>query len=112
MSAQRFAILLSMPVILFMLAVMSYPMVYSLWLSFQEVSLLGGFNMDYVGFRNYIDVLQSSEFWWATWVTVHLTVESVVLSVGIGLGVPAAPKLHVFSRSEHAFSSGSVFFQR
>ena len=87
MSAQRFAILLSMPVILFMLAVMSYPMVYSLWLSFQEVSLLGGFNMDYVGFRNYIDVLQSSEFWWATWVTVHLTVESVVLSVGIGLGM-------------------------
>ena len=76
-----------MPVILFMLAVMSYPMVYSLWLSFQEVSLLGGFNMDYVGFRNYIDVLQSSEFWWATWVTVHLTVESVVLSVGIGLGM-------------------------
>ena len=87
MSAQRFAILLSMPVILFMLAVMSYPMVYSLWLSFQEVSLLGGFNMDYVGFRNYVDVLQSSEFWWATWVTVHLTVESVVLSVGIGLGM-------------------------
>ena len=76
-----------MPVILFMLAVMSYPMVYSLWLSFQEVSLLGGFNMDYVGFRNYVDVLQSSEFWWATWVTVHLTVESVVLSVGIGLGM-------------------------
>ena len=87
MSAQRFAILLSMPVILFMLAVMSYPMVYSLWLSFQEVALLGGFNMDYVGFRNYVDVLQSSEFWWATWVTVHLTVESVVLSVGIGLGM-------------------------
>jgi hypothetical protein len=31
--------------------------------------------------------------------------------VGMG-GVAAEPKLHVFSRGEHAYSSGSVFFPR
>lgn len=87
MSAQRFALWLSVPVIVFMVAVMSYPMAYALWLSFQEVSFLGGMHADFVGLANYLEVVKSHEFWWSTWVTIHFTVMSVVLAVGIGLGL-------------------------
>ena len=87
MSPQRFAMLLSLPVILFMLALMSYPLLYALWLSFQELSFLGGMHTDFVGGANYREVIQSREFWWSTWVTVHFTVVSVVLAIGIGLGL-------------------------
>ncbi len=87
MSPQRFAMLLSLPVILFMLALMSYPLLYALWLSFQELSFLGGMHTDFVGGANYLEVIQSREFWWSTWVTVHFTVVSVVLAIGIGLGL-------------------------
>ncbi|TDM08151.1 MAG: hypothetical protein C4K60_01210 [Ideonella sp. MAG2] len=87
MTAQRFALLLSLPVIVFMLAVMSYPMAYALWLSFQEVSFLGGIQSEFVGLDNYRQVLMSPEFWWSTWVTVRFTVVSVVLTITIGLGL-------------------------
>lgn len=87
MRSQRFALLLSLPVIVFMLAVMSYPMAYALWLSFQEISFLGGMHSDFVGLANYKEALLSKEFWWSTWVTMHFTVVSVVLAIAIGLGL-------------------------
>jgi multiple sugar transport system permease protein len=87
MSAQRFALMLSLPVIIFMLTVMSYPMIYALWLSFQEVSFLGGMKSEFVGMANYLEVIRSKEFWWSTWVTLNFTTVSVVLSISIGLGL-------------------------
>jgi len=87
LSAQGFALLLSLPVIMFMIAVMSYPMAYALWLSFQEVSFLGGMHTDFVGLANYLEVVQSGEFWWSTWITLHFTLLSVSLAIGIGLGL-------------------------
>ncbi len=87
MSAQRFALMLSLPVIIFMLTVMSYPMIYALWLSFQEVSFLGGMKSEFVGMANYLEVIRWKEFWWSTWVTLNFTAVSVVLSISIGLGL-------------------------
>jgi ABC-type sugar transport system permease subunit len=62
-------------------------MIYAIWLSFQEVSFFGGFKTAYVGFANYEDALLSRDFWWSTLVTLRFAVLSVVLSIGIGLGL-------------------------
>jgi multiple sugar transport system permease protein len=83
----QFALLLSFPVIAFLVMIMIYPMIYAIWLSFQEVSFFGGFKTAYVGFANYEDALLSRDFWWSTLVTIRFAVLSVVLSIGIGLGL-------------------------
>ncbi|MDE2396989.1 MAG: sugar ABC transporter permease [Burkholderiales bacterium] len=84
---QAFALKLALPVIAFMLVMMSYPLLYALWLSFREVSFFGGIHSDYVGLANYEKVLGSGEFWWSTGVTLRFTVETVVLAIAIGLAL-------------------------
>jgi multiple sugar transport system permease protein len=87
LSNGQFALLLSVPVIAFLLMVMIYPMTYAIWLSFQEVSFFGGFKTSYTGFANYQEALLSRDFWWSTLVTIRFVLLSVVLSIGIGLAL-------------------------
>jgi multiple sugar transport system permease protein len=87
LSNGQFALLLSVPVIAFLVMVMIYPMGYAIWLSFQEVSFFGGFRTSYAGFANYQEALLSRDFWWSTLVTVRFVLLSVGLSIGIGLAL-------------------------
>lgn len=87
LSNRQFAALLSLPVVLFLVLVMAYPMGYAVWLSLQEVSFFGGFRTEFVGVRNYVEVLYSEEFWRSVVITVRFVVLSVVFSITIGLGL-------------------------
>ena len=41
----------------------------------------------FVGLRNWIDILQSSQFWKAVWVTLRYAFFSTVIEMGLGMGI-------------------------
>lgn len=87
LSNRQFAFVLALPVIVFLLLIMAYPMGYAVWLSMQKVSFFGGFRTKFIGLANFQKAIESSEFWWSAWVTVHFTSVSVILTMLIGLGL-------------------------
>ena len=88
LSNLQFALLLSLPVLLFLLLVMGYPMVYALWLSVHDAQFIfGKMRAEYVGLTNFAQVVSSGEFWHSIWVSVRFTVESVILTVSTGLAL-------------------------
>jgi len=87
LTPQQFAMILSLPVIIFMLLIMAYPFGYALWLSFREVSLFGGFSTQYVGLQNYSEALGSKRFWRAMSTTFRFVGFSVIFAVSIGLAL-------------------------
>jgi ABC-type sugar transport system permease subunit len=62
---QRFAYLLTMPVALVLIAIVIFPILYSLYMSFFSVNELTGTNK-FVGLGNYVDAVTSDETWAAT----------------------------------------------
>ena len=88
LSNLQFALLLSLPVLLFLLLVMGYPMGYAAWLSLHDIQFIfGEMHAEYSGAANFAQVLASQEFWRSIWVSIVFTVESVVLTMVIGLAL-------------------------
>ena len=88
LSNLQFALLLSLPVLLFLLLVMGYPLVYAIWLSLHDVQFIfGKMRAEYVGVANFVQVIGSEEFWHSIWVSIRFTVESVILTISIGLAL-------------------------
>jgi len=83
----QFALLLTLPVVIFLIMVVIYPLGYALWASFQRINFFGGYRTNFVGFKNYINVLHSPDFWHSVKVSLRFTVESVILTLLVGLGI-------------------------
>jgi multiple sugar transport system permease protein len=64
MSEQRFAYLLTMPLALVLLAIVIFPVLYSLYMSVTNINELTGEN-SFAGAQNYTDALKSGETWQA-----------------------------------------------
>lgn len=86
----QFALLLAIPVLMFLVLVVAYPLGYAVWMSLHNIRFFGGYQATFIGLENFIAVLRSPQFWEATWITVHFTVKSVVLTMAIGLGLALA----------------------
>ena len=67
--------------------VAAYPILYALWLSLHQYSVITPGLSRFVGFDNYSEALGSSEFWGAMTTTLIFTVSSVALELVIGLGM-------------------------
>lgn len=78
--------LLVVPSLLLILGVKLYPLVYSLVLSFQKVSLLSP-TAPFVGLANYVRLFSSPSFTSAFGQTLYFTVVSLVLQVILGMMV-------------------------
>jgi multiple sugar transport system permease protein len=87
MSNFQFALLVTIPVLCFLVIVVAYPLIYALWISFQEISFFGGYSADYVGLQNYRAVLADQAFWRSLWVSTRFTVEAVVATLVVGLAL-------------------------
>lgn len=83
----QFALILTLPVIVFLLALVVYPLGYALWLSFQNVTFFGGIKITFVGLANYIDALYSPAFWHGLVVSLRFTIESLILTMAISLAM-------------------------
>ena len=82
-----FALLISIPVLIFLLIVVAYPLAYAFYLSFHEIRFFGGYSADWVGLKNYAAVFYDSSFWSSLARTLRFTVETVVLTIGVGLAL-------------------------
>lgn len=67
--------------------VAAYPIVYAIWLSLNEYSVITPGLSRFVGLENYADALGSSDFWAAMRTTVIFTVVSVGLELAIGIAM-------------------------
>jgi multiple sugar transport system permease protein len=76
---------------IFLIALVAlWPIVYAIWLSLHEYSLVqAGLSRwaEPYGFGNYIDALKDSEFWRATRITFVFTIASVFLETLLGLAM-------------------------
>ena len=77
--------LLLAPALLAITAVVLYPMLYNLYLSFFSLNLLRPESQRFVGLANYTDMLSDPAFWGSLRVTILYTVGSVTLSFLLGL---------------------------
>ncbi len=77
-----------LPALVVLLAVLAYPMIYSLWMSFQSYDMITP--PVFTGFQNYLEVLKSDLFWNAVRVTVTFTIGAFVIEFLLGLGLALA----------------------
>jgi len=74
-----------MPAFLTIAAIIVYPVVYSVYLSFTDAHLLRFDQTAWIGLENYRRYLDRDAFWHSLWVTVQYTFGTVVLSFLMGL---------------------------
>src|SRR5437763_659139 len=76
-----------LPALVFTIIVTQLPFLLTLWYSLQSWSLVRPGSEHFVGFANYADVFQDSQFWTAALNTVIMTVGSVLIAMLIGIGL-------------------------
>ena len=74
---------LSAPAVLFTVGMIAFPVVYTIWLSFQSFSTTG--QQSFAGVANYTRLISDNEFWNGLWVTFALYVLSLVLQLFFGV---------------------------
>lgn len=84
---QGFALLLVSPGLLTLLLTTSFPLIYLIWSSFQNINLAMPFLDGFVGLENYRTILGDGRFWHAMQLTGIYTVSSVAMQLVIGLGL-------------------------
>ena len=74
--------IMSMPALVFTLAMIAFPLVYTIWMSLQSYSQTG----QVVGWggQNYARMVQDGQFWNGIWITVYIYVLSLVLQMVFG----------------------------
>jgi multiple sugar transport system permease protein len=90
---RRLAVFMTAPSMALIAIVALWPIIYAVWLSMHEYSLRqAGLSRwaEPAGLGNYIDALQSAEFWDATRITFVFTIASVILETLIGLAMAMA----------------------
>lgn len=73
------------PVVLFLLALQGYPLLRELMLSFTQTSLLTPQQSNFVGMRNYEELIARPDFWRVIGVTCVYTLVCVVMAIALGL---------------------------
>lgn len=83
-SERRTAYLLTLPVVIFLLGIFIYPLVFGVYMSLSSTKLGLG-KVEFVGLKNFAEVLSSTLFWQGARNTLVYTVGGVSLTVGLGL---------------------------
>lgn len=81
----RLAYLYSMPAVVVMAAVVLWPFLYNVWISFSNMNLTHFRNPGFVGLRNYIAVLGDKSFWIFFYKTFLWTLLNLFFHVSIGV---------------------------
>jgi len=87
MSDLRFALIIAIPVLLFLIVVVAYPLAYAFYLSFNDVRFFGGYSADWVGGQNYAKVVADGDFWASLRLTLIFSAETVVLTLAVGMAL-------------------------
>ncbi|MBN1482165.1 sugar ABC transporter permease [candidate division KSB1 bacterium] len=83
----RLAYLYTMPAVLVMMAVVLWPFLYNVWISFSNMNLTHFRDPGFVGFRNYAAVLGDKSFWYFFYKTILWTGLNLIFHVSIGVSL-------------------------
>jgi multiple sugar transport system permease protein len=83
-SPQKAGILLITPSVFLICALLVYPVMYGVWLSFFKKHSFFP-EQRFVGLANYLYLLRDSEFWMSLWYGTYYSVSTIVLQIVIGL---------------------------
>ncbi len=86
-SEKTLAVLLLAPAFLLLALIVAYPIGKLIYNSFFDIRLSGGQGVQFVGLRNYGDLIKDKDFWAATWNTVLIVLITVPGSLCVGLGL-------------------------
>lgn len=79
--------MLCAPAVIVMLLVTAYPIIYAIYLSFRRDDLRFPKQAKWIGVDNYTTVLTSSIWWHSLWVTLIITVISVIIEFVFGMAL-------------------------
>ncbi|MBR1690441.1 MAG: sugar ABC transporter permease [Oscillibacter sp.] len=83
-STNRFAKGMITPTIIFMLIMTVYPLVFTLIYGFTDLNLMKRGNANFIGLKNYIDLLRNTYFLQSVWNTIKFTLCSVIFEILLG----------------------------
>lgn len=73
---------LAAPSVIFCVGMIAFPILYTIWISFQSTTSTG--TMRFAGAGNYVRMVQDGQFWNGIWVTFYLYFLSLVLQLFFG----------------------------
>ncbi|MCS6859141.1 MAG: sugar ABC transporter permease [Abditibacteriales bacterium] len=82
-----FGMLLNLPAILLILALIAFPVLYSLWVSLLRYNLRRPNDVHFVGLGNYREILTDPMFWHALQVTLYFAAGCVIGTLMIALAI-------------------------
>jgi len=82
----RTILLFLLPTVAYLFCLSIFPLLYSLYLAFQEYHATAN-SYSFVGFRNFTDLVQDPDFFTSFWNTVIFTVVTVSIEMVLGLGL-------------------------
>jgi len=82
---KKLPVLLLLPVALVVLGVVIYPLLYTFWLSLNNVDLTHPLDKGFVGLGNYLYLVKQDYFWGAVGRTFYFTVVSLILEITAGI---------------------------
>ena len=72
--------------VFFILVLMVFPLGYTIYNSFTDWSLTHGSKVNFVGFKNYVDIfMHDDRFWGSVWRTFYFTALAMVVEVVLGV---------------------------
>lgn len=72
-------------------AVTLFPIIYSAFMSLNNIKLTtNGYNMSFIGLKNYGILIHSGVFWNSVWFTVYYAVVTVIVELGLGMLIALA----------------------
>lgn len=86
LSETKLGYLLALPSIIIICLIAIYPLFYTIWLTFNQVNLLDP-GVKFIGFKQYIEILSSRDFWSSMWITLYFAFVSIILQISLGTAV-------------------------
>jgi multiple sugar transport system permease protein len=96
---RKLAWMLCAPAVAVMILVAGFPILYAFWLSLRRSDLRFPDASEFIGFSNYLAVLQSTTWWRAVGNTAIITVISVALELVLGMLIAQAMYRAIFART-------------
>ncbi|KXK21831.1 MAG: ABC transporter permease [Chloroflexi bacterium OLB15] len=87
LSDRQILLLFILPTMILLICMNLIPLIYSLFLSFTEYSVISGTPPAWVGLDNYTQILTSADFWANFATTGRFAILSVVLETAVGFGL-------------------------
>ena len=66
---------------------MAFPVLYTFWVSFTDWSVSSGGDINFIGFKNYVDLLKEARFYNAVKMTFYFTLLSVGIETVLGVAI-------------------------